>query len=199
MKIGYARTSTIEQDAGFKAQIRDLAAEGCEKIFQEQLSSVDAHRPQLEAMIEFAREGDIVICTKLDRLARSVAGIVEIAQRLKKKGVSILIVDPHLSNRSAAEELTFNLLASIAQFERQIMLERQREGIAKARGEGKYLGRQKTAMGRADEVLELARSGVKAEEIAARLSIRKGPRGKPMKISARSVYRILATAKKVAA
>jgi DNA invertase Pin-like site-specific DNA recombinase len=194
MKIGYARTSTLDQIAGLEAQIRDLTAEGCEKVFQEQLSSVDARRPELEAMIEFAREGDIIICTKLDRLARSVAGIVEIAQRLKKKGVSILILDPHLSNRTAAEELTFNLLASIAQFERQIMLERQREGIAKAKGEGKFTGRQKTAQKRRDEVLALHRQGAKPAAIAAQLSELKDQKGKPRKISTRSVYRIIEAA-----
>ena len=191
MKIGYARTSTLDQVAGFEAQIRDLKAEGCEKVFQEQLSSVDAHRPQLEALIEFARDGDIVICTKLDRLARSVAGMVEIADRLKKKGVSILILDPHLSNRTAAEELTFNLLTSIAQFERQVMLERQREGIAKAQKAGKFTGRQKTAMARTNDVLALHKEGVKPDDIAARLSEHCNSKGKQMLISTRSVYRII--------
>ncbi len=191
MKIGYARTSTLDQVAGLEAQIRDLTAEGCEKVFQEQLSSVDDHRAQLEAMIEFARDGDIVICTKLDRLARSVADVVKIAARLKAKGVSILILDPHLSNRSAAEELTFNILASIAQFERQVMLERQREGIAKAKRAGKFTGRQKTAVGRTKEVLKLHSQGKKPADIAAELSEVKSSKGKPQKISVRSVYRII--------
>jgi len=171
MRIGYARTSTLDQIAGFEAQIKRLMDEGCEKIFKEQLSSVDARRPQLEAMIDFARDSDIVICTKLDRLARSVPGMVEIASRLKAKGASILILDPHLSNRTAAEELTFNLLTSIAQFERQIMLERQREGIAKAKAEGKYKGRVPTAREKTEEVLELAAQGKGASYIAGALGI----------------------------
>ncbi len=171
MKIGYARTSTLDQIAGFEAQIKKLMDEGCEKIFQEQLSSVDAHRPQLEAMIDFSREGDVIVCTKLDRLARSVTGMVEIAGRLKKKGASILILDPHLSNRTAAEELTFNLLTSIAQFERQIMLERQREGIAKAKAEGKYKGRRPTAREKTAEVLELVAQGKGPSYIAGALRI----------------------------
>ncbi|MGA7324708.1 MAG: recombinase family protein, partial [Rhodomicrobium sp.] len=82
MKVGYARTSTIEQKAGFEAQIRDLKAAGAGKIFQEQLSSVDAKREQLEAAIDYCREGDVLICTKLDRLARSVADVVAIERRL---------------------------------------------------------------------------------------------------------------------
>ena len=133
MRIGYARTSTVEQKAGLDAQLRDLKVAGVEKVFQEQLSSVDAKRAQLEAAIDYCRDGDVLVCTKLDRLARSVAGVLEIAKRLKEKGAAVLILDPHLSNATPGEELVFNILASIAQFERQIMLERQREGIAKAR------------------------------------------------------------------
>jgi DNA invertase Pin-like site-specific DNA recombinase len=180
MKIGYARTSTVEQVAGFEAQIRDLKAAGCEKLFKEQLSSVDAKRAQLDAAIEFCREGDVLICTKLDRLARSVASVVEIAKRLREKDAAILILDPRLSNATPGEELTFNILASIAQFERQIMLERQREGIAKAKAEGKYKGRAPTARAKSAEVRALIRDGIGATEIARRLGIGR-----------RSVYRIL--------
>jgi DNA invertase Pin-like site-specific DNA recombinase len=192
MHIGYARTSTLDQTYGFDAQLKTLKAAGAEKIFSEQVSSVDAKRPELEAMIEFARQGDTVICSKLDRLARSVAGMVEIAERLKRKGVSILILDPHISNGTPAEELTFNLLSSIAQFERQVMLERQREGIARAKTEGKFTGRQKTAMARTDEVLKLYSAGMKPKAIAALLSKEKDKRGNSREISWRSVYRIIA-------
>src|SRR5271169_6049156 len=94
MKIGYARTSTIEQVAGFEAQIRDLKAHGCDRIFQEQLSSVDSKRAQLEAAIDYCRDGDVITCTKLDRLARSVADLVKIEERLKAKGASLHIMDP---------------------------------------------------------------------------------------------------------
>ena len=180
MLIGYARTSTLDQEAGLEAQIRDLKVAGVEEIFQEQLSSVDAQRPQLEAAIKFARKGDTFVVTKLDRLARSVAGMVDIAGRLKQKGASILILDPHLSNRSAAEELTFNLLTSIAQFERQIMLERQREGIAKAQREGKYKGRAPTAAIKVDEIKARRAAGDGASKIARELNI-----------SRASVYRML--------
>ncbi len=133
MQIGYARTSTLDQVAGLEAQLKTLKAAGVERIYSEQLSSVNASRPQLEAAIDFARDGDVIVVTKLDRLARSVAGVVEIAKRLRAKGAAILILDPRLSNATPSEELTFNILASIAQFERQVMLERQREGIARGR------------------------------------------------------------------
>ncbi len=180
MKIGYARTSTVEQKAGFEAQLRDLKAAGAEKIFQEQLSSVDAKRDQLEAAIEYAREGDVLVCTKLDRLARSVADVVTIEARLNKKGAALHIIDPAMDTSTAAGRLTFNVLASIAQFEREIMLTRQREGIAKAKRDGKYKGRAPTARAKAAEVLALLKEGVGATEVAKRLGIGR-----------RSVYRII--------
>lgn len=88
MLIGYARTSTLDQDAGFEAQLRDLTAQGCEKLFQEQVSSL-APRKQLEAALEFARHGDTLVVTKLDRLARSVVHLGKIIGTLEAKGVAL--------------------------------------------------------------------------------------------------------------
>lgn len=180
MKIGYARTSTIDQKAGLEAQLRDLAQRGCDKVFQEQLSSVDAKRDQLEAAIDYCREGDVLVCTKLDRLARSVADVVAIEARLKAKGAALLILDPMMDTTTPAGRLTFNVLASIAQFEREIMLTRQREGIMKAQSEGKYKGRAPTARAKTEEVKALLAAGVRPAEAARQL-----------KISRASVYRII--------
>jgi DNA invertase Pin-like site-specific DNA recombinase len=180
MKIGYARTSTTDQVAGLEAQLRDLAKLGCDKTFHEQLSSVDAKRTQLEAAIDYCRDGDVLVCTKLDRLARSVADVVAIEARLKAKGASLLILDPMMDTTSPAGRLTFNVLASIAQFEREIMLSRQREGIAKAKGEGKYKGRKPTVRAKAGEIKALLEAGTKPTDVA-----------KQLKIARSSVYRIL--------
>ncbi len=184
MKLGYARTSTVEQKAGLDAQLRDLEHYGCGKIFQEQLSSVDAKRLQLEAAIDYCRDGDILVCTKLDRLARSVADVVRIEAEIRKRGASLVILDPAMDTTSPAGRLTFNVLASIAQFEREIMLQRQREGIAKAKGEGKYKGRKPTARAKSVEVLALKAMGVKVPVIVERTGI-----------SRKSVYRIFNAAK----
>jgi DNA invertase Pin-like site-specific DNA recombinase len=181
MRLGYARTSTVEQLAGFEAQIRDLKAHGCERVFSEQLSSVDSKRTQLEAAIDYARDGDVLVCTKLDRLARSVADLVRIEERLKAKGASLHVMDPQMDTNTPAGRLVFNVIASIAQFEREVMLARQREGIAKAQRDGKYKGRKPTAESQADQIKDLRAKRLKAPEIAARL-----------KISERSVYRVLA-------
>jgi DNA invertase Pin-like site-specific DNA recombinase len=91
MQIGYARSSTTDQEAGYQAQIKTLNAAGCEKVFAEKVSSV-AHRAELEAAIDYAREGDALVVTKLDRLARSVAHLVSIGERLDAKGVSLKVL-----------------------------------------------------------------------------------------------------------
>lgn len=183
MRIGYARTSTVDQIAGLEAQLRDLKAAGVEKIFSEQLSSVNANRPQLEAAIDFAREGDVLIVTRLDRLARSVANMLAIAERLKAKRATLKILDPGLETESATGGLIFTIIGAIAEFERRLMLERQAEGIAKAKREGKYRGRQPTARAKSADALELLRSGATAPEVAKQLGI-----------GLRSVFRIKAAA-----
>jgi DNA invertase Pin-like site-specific DNA recombinase len=181
MKVGYARTSTTEQVAGFEAQIRDLTAAGVEKLFKEQLSSVDAERPQLEAALEFIREGDVLVVTKIDRLARSVGNLVDIERRLHAKGASLQVLDPGLDTGSPIGRLVFNMVAAIAQFEREIMLERQREGIAKAKAEGKYKGRKPLPDTTANDVLTLIKGGARPTDVAKQLGIAR-----------RSVYNIIA-------
>ncbi|MBX9464887.1 MAG: recombinase family protein [Aquamicrobium sp.] len=169
--IGYARTSTIDQKAGLKAQLRDLEAAGCTKVFREEISSVAAKRPQLEAALEWVREGDVLVVTKLDRLARSVADLVSITETLKGKGVGLRILAINLDTSTPTGKLMLNLLGSIAEFERELMLERQREGIAKAKAEGKYKGRAPTARAKAEDVLRLKAEGMTGDAIAAELGI----------------------------
>lgn len=182
MKIGYARTSTIDQIAGYEAQQRELAAAGCEKIFGEQVSSI-ATRAQLDAALDFVREGDTLVVTKLDRLARSIAHLVEITERVKAKSAHLQILGMGLNTADATSRLILNVIGSVAQFEREVMLERQREGIAKAKSEGKYKGRKATARAQSAEIVKLKAEGVKPTEIARRLGIGRA-----------SVYRALAIA-----
>ena len=170
MLIGYARTSTVEQEAGFDAQRRDLVAVGCEKVFAEQVSSV-AQRDQLQACLDYARDGDVIVVTKLDRLARSMANLLDIVTRIEAKGGSLLILAMNLDTTTATGKLMLNVLGSVAEFERSMMLERQREGIAKAKTEGKYKGRAPTARAKAEEVRKLLTDGVGPVEIANQLNI----------------------------
>jgi len=168
--VGYARTSTLHQDAGLDAQLRQLRALGCDKIFSEQVSSV-ADRARLAAALEYVREGDTLIVTKLDRLARSVAHLIEITAELKRKGVALKIVDMGVDTSTPTGRLFLNIVGSIAEFEREIMLERQREGIAAAKADGKYKGRAPTARRKAEQIRELAAQGVSKVEIARRLAV----------------------------
>src|ERR1700722_13331873 len=102
-KIGYGRTSTLNQIAGLEAQKRDLENAGCEPdhIYVEQLSSVATKRPELEAALKFARKGDLFIITKLDRLARSVHDLLAIVKRLQDKGVSLRVLDGAMDSSTA--------------------------------------------------------------------------------------------------
>jgi DNA invertase Pin-like site-specific DNA recombinase len=180
MKVGYARTSTHDQVAGLEAQLRELEAGGCEKIFQEQVSSMAEARPALAAALDWVREGDELVATKIDRLARSVADLLRIVQAVRAKGATLYIGNLGRINGDPMGSLLLTVLGAIAQFEREMMLERQREGIAKAQAEGKYKGRAPTARAKAAEVLRLAGEGVTKAEIARRLGIGEA-----------SVYRIL--------
>jgi DNA invertase Pin-like site-specific DNA recombinase len=173
MLIGYARTSTEDQEAGLEAQIRDLKAAGVEEenIYFEKLSSVDADRPKLKEAIKFMRKGDTLVVAKLDRLARSVSNYAEIEKELAKKGVALRVLNLGVDTSTPTGRLIHNTLIGIAQFEREMMLERQREGVAKAKREGKYMGRKPTARAKANEVKALAAEGLGAVEIAERLNI----------------------------
>jgi DNA invertase Pin-like site-specific DNA recombinase len=186
MLIGYARTSTLEQTAGLDAQLEELGKVGCEKVFQEQVSSIGS-RGELQQALEFARESDTVVVTKLDRLARSVTHLGEILSRLDAKKVGLRILNLNLDSTSATGKLMLNVMVSVAQFEREMMLERQREGIAKAKREGKYTGRKATARAKAGEIIKLIESGMGASQVATRLGVGRA-----------SVYRVLEAAGHVA-
>ncbi|PVB59486.1 recombinase family protein [Labrenzia sp. 011] len=183
MLVGYARTSSIDQVAGLEAQIYALREAGSEKLFSEQISSV-AKRDQLELALDFVREGDVLIATRLDRLARSAAHLHQIVEMLEQKKVALRLLDfggKCVDTSSPSDRLLLNMFAAVAQFEREIMLERQREGIAKAKREGKYKGRAPTARAKATQVKTMHAEGIKPTEIANRLGIGRA-----------SVYRILA-------
>lgn len=189
MLVGYARTSTADQDSGLEAQRRDLAQAGCERIFAEQVSSV-AERPELQAALDFVRQGDTLVVTKPDRLARSVSDLLGIITRLEAKGVALRVLSmggAQVDTSTPTGRLMLTMLGAVAEFERALMLERQREGIAKAKAEGKYRGRKPTAFLKADKVREMASLGFRPAQIARLAGIGRS-----------SVYRILAAGTGVA-
>ena len=181
MIVGYARTSTIDQTAGLEAQERELRDAGCDKLFVEQVSSVDVRaRDRLAEALDYVRDGDTLVVTKLDRLARSVAHLLEVLEALTAKGASLRILSMGIDTGTATGKLMLTLLGGVAEFERSIMLERQREGIAKAKAAGKYKGRKPTAMAKSDDVRALRAKGMKPNDIAKEVGIGRA-----------SVYRIL--------
>ena len=184
MLIGYARTSTTDQKAGLEIQLEELGKVGCEKVFREQVSSV-AERSQLEAALEFCREGDTLVITKLDRLARSNQHLWEVVRFLDRKGVGLRILSlggEVIDTKGATGRLLLNVFASFAQFEREMMRERQKDGIEKAKARGVYKGRKPTAALKAEEVRKLRAEGKTPTEIARALGIGRG-----------SVYRLTAS------
>jgi DNA invertase Pin-like site-specific DNA recombinase len=185
MIVGYARTSTVEQKAGFETQVKELEDAKCEKIFKEQVSSV-AERAQLQAAMDFVREGDTFTVTRIDRLARSISNLLEIIDALQKKQVAVKILNLGMDTKTPTGKLILTMLGAVAEFERTIMLERQREGISKAKADGKYRGRRPLSLERRANVIKLAGDGV------ARLSI-----ARQLGIGEASVYRILAAQRSV--
>ena len=175
MLIGIARTSTLEQKAGLEAQLSELEAYGCEKIYQEQVSSV-AEREQLNAALSALRSGDKLVVTKLDRLARSVKHLGEIVETINKADASLVILDmggTAIDTSNPTGKLILIVMSSVAQFEREMMLERQREGIAKAKAEGKYKGRKPTARAKTEMVLLAKKQGLPPTQIIRDLGISK--------------------------
>lgn len=182
MLIGYARTSTTDQKAGLEAQERDLQAAGAVKVFAEQVSSV-GRRAALTDCLEYLREGDALVVTKPDRLARSTAELLAIEADLSRRKVGLVVLSmggEKLDTRNPTSKLMLTILGGVATWEREIMLERQREGIAKAKGEGKYKGRKPTVATQADQINAMHAAGERPADIARKLGVARS-----------SVYRML--------
>ena len=141
-RIGYARVSTTDQNTAVQEhQLRDA---GCTKVFVEQASGTSAaHRGQLKAALEYAREGDALVVTRLDRLARSQADLHRLLSDLTAKGIAFECTEqPQVNTTGSMGKLLLGVLGAVAEFETELRKERQAEGIAKAKAAGKYKGGQ---------------------------------------------------------
>ena len=128
--IGYARVSSVGQS--LDVQLEKL--KDCQKVFQEKKSATGGKRPQLAACLEYVREGDTLVITRLDHLARSTLHLWQIAEELKRQAVELQVLDQNINTADATGRLLFNMLGAINQFETEIRAERQMDGIAKAKG-----------------------------------------------------------------
>ncbi len=137
--VGYARVSSVGQS--LDVQLDKL--KHCDKIFQERKSGSLDKREKLMACLEYVREGDTLVVTRLDRLARSTLHLCQTADELQRKGVNLQVLDQNINTNDATGRLLFNMLSAIAQFETELRSERQMDGISKARERGVNFGRKK--------------------------------------------------------
>lgn len=175
--IGYARVSSVGQT--LDVQLDKL--KHCNKVFQEKKSGASDKRPRLTACLEYVREGDVLVVTKLDRLARSTLDLCQIAAQLEHKQVHLQVLDQSIDTTNATGRLLFNMLGAIAQFETEIRAERQREGIDKARQKGIQFGPRKKLTD--EQITELKKRRKDGELIRALM--------KDYRLSKSSVYRYL--------
>ncbi len=140
MLIGYARVSTQEQN--LDSQLSALKKVGCEKTYFDKISGINPFKPQLEELLKFARAGDTFVVWRLDRLGRNLKDLIEFSTKLKALGLGFVSLTEKIDTTTPAGELYFNLMGSFAQFERDVITERTRAGIAAAKAKGKHLGRK---------------------------------------------------------
>ncbi|WP_352284169.1 recombinase family protein [Pseudoalteromonas sp. Q18-MNA-CIBAN-0097] len=161
--FGYARVSTKDQD--LSVQLSKLNEHGVDRVYSEKISGKNTNRPELERLLEQLRSGDTIVITKIDRLARNMRDFQNIVHDLNERGVSLKIIDHNIDTTSSQGRLFLNMLGMFAEFERDMIKERQLEGIAHAKVNGVYTGRKPTSDDKKKQVLELAATGMKKADI----------------------------------
>ena len=164
MKFGYARVST--KDQVLDLQIDALKKAGCKKIYQEKITGAKADRPELLKMTGQLREGDTVIVWKLDRLGRSLRDLVNLIEKFNAQGVGFLSLQDNIDTTTPTGKLTFHIFAALAEFERDIISERTKAGLAAARARGRKGGRPKGLSKKAQDKARLAASLYDEQELS---------------------------------
>jgi DNA invertase Pin-like site-specific DNA recombinase len=169
--LSYARVSTGDQDvAGQELRLRQAGAVG---VFTDVRSGGSMERPGLGALLDYARRGDTLAVVRLDRLGGSVAELLTTVAKLKERGVALLSLEEKIDTSSAAGELVFHVFGAIAHFERRLIAERTRDGIAAARAKGKHPGRQPLDRERAEAALKLVAAGLSPTTAARQVGLRR--------------------------
>lgn len=173
MNIGYARVSSVGQSLDM--QLEKLTAFGCEKVFQEKKSGASTRkREAVNDALEFCREGDVLVVTKLDRLARSMFDLQAIVATLERKKVDLVVLDQKIDTTTPTGRLTFHLLGAVAEFERELIAERRNDGIASALAKGVKFGRrEKLTQNQVEELRDARRAGEARAALQARFGISK--------------------------
>ena len=157
MRIGYARVSTADQN--LESQIDALQKAGCERIFQEKASGARADRPERNRMIDMLREDDTVVVTKLNRIGRNTKDLISISELLDEKGVNLIILDNNIDTTTPLGKMFFTVMAAIAEFERELIVEGTKEGLASARARGRVGGRPRINSITIQNALDMHESG----------------------------------------
>ena len=177
--VGYARVSTVGQS--LDVQTDKLNEFGCDKVYQEKVSGTTANRTELKKCLDYVRDGDVLVITKLDRLARSTLHLHKIVDGLNKKNVGFKVLDQSIDTTTKEGRLMFAILASIAEFETELRKERQMEGIEKAKANGVQFGRKaKLTPTQISELQQKRSDGVLIKDLMSEFNLSKA-----------SVYRLL--------
>ncbi len=182
-RVGYARVSSTGQS--LEVQLEKLNQAKCDRIYQEKRSGRTADRPEFQACMNYLREGDTLVITRLDRLARSVVHLAQLAKRFQQEGIDLLVVDQNIDTTTSIGRLMFNMLASIAEFENDLRTERQAEGIAKAKENG-------VKFGRPAKLTDTKREAIYSRRLAGATI---GQLAKEFRLGEATIYRALNTVK----
>ena len=181
--VGYARVSSVDQN--LDRQIERLRSENVERLFMDKASGKDTGRPEFQAMMNSLREGDVLLICSMDRLARNLFDLLDVTKQLQKKGVTVRFLKENIElsptgETSAISNLLLAMMGAVAEFERSLIRERQREGIALAKARGAYLGRKPLSPDKIAEARRQVALGVPKSKVA-----------RDLKISRTSLYRYL--------
>lgn len=167
--LGYARVSTDDQDLA--SQKRRLEAAGAFRVFEDVMSGKTFDRPGLTALLDHLRPGDTLAVVRLDRLGRSLRELLDVVETLKQRGVALRSLEEQIDTASAAGELLFHVFGAIAQFERHLIAERTRDGLATARTKGRRPGRPPLDQDKREAALLLVQSGMSPTQVARQIGL----------------------------
>lgn len=167
--LGYARVSTQDQD--LSGQIDRLEQAGAARVFEDVISGKTFERPGLTAFLGYARPGDTLAVTRLDRLGRSLKELLETVEELRNRGIGLISLEERIDTTSAAGELIFHVFGVIAHFERRLISERTKDGLAAAAKNGRRPGRPKADPEKVDAALKLVEAGLSPRQAAKQIGI----------------------------
>lgn len=182
MKIGYARVSTRAQGDSLATQEETLREQGCEKVFADTISGAKSSRPEFDMMLDQVRPGDVIMATRLDRLGRTALDTLRTIDELAKRDIPVVLLKPELDTRSKEGRLMVTIMSGLAEFERDLLIERTREGLAAARARGREGGRPRSI---STKKRELLRKLVREDQMGVEDA------GRELGISRAHAYRIL--------